>query len=453
MSGGLSEKFLESFQELVEDRTSVVLGISGGGDSIGLLHLSALASRQMHIDLTVCFVDHGLRKGVEQEWELVEEQARRLGISAVQTGPTKQELEKASTTGSLQEWAREVRYRLLSTTAQRVGAGYIALGHTLDDQAETVLIRMIRGTGLDGLRGMQRSRTLGDLKVVRPMLGMERREIREYLTDRGLRWAEDPGNQNEKFLRSRVRNELLPLLESMQPGNSSRLVSLAAEIGDVTDYLAQIVEDDKRLFSLRLAKGVRLEFEQLNTVPPKAWSRLVRFALRTAAGDLRRFERRHLDLIVEVVAACKTTGRLPLPGEMAAYVSRGDLYLFPHGLPERPTGSGLPVAAGAGLWRARFAALGAMAEIRAEGPEALEGLEVRARKKGDRLFNSERKFKTVLSEGKVPVPYRNFVPVLAQGDGVISCPSLMRCRREELEVRWIFENDAPFLDIDFPMYS
>jgi tRNA(Ile)-lysidine synthetase-like protein len=161
-------------------------------------------------------------------------------------------------------------------------------------------------------------------------------------------------------------------------------------------------------------------------------------------------ERSHLNQIEQLISRAGSGGPLPLPGDVAVHVYRGALFAFPGPLPERPTGSGQPVAAGHGLWNARFAALGAIAEIRCTRRDLVEDLEVRARRPGDRLEGSERKLKELLSERRVPRPYRDFVPVLAAGDRIVASPSLLRCRREGIDVRWVLDDEAPFLDFDFP---
>lgn len=181
-----------------------------------------------------------------------------------------------------------------------------------------------------------------------------------------------------------------------------------------------------------------------------AWTRLMRLVLRRVRGDLRRVERAHLSPIEDLVRSEGSGGPLPLPGEAEVHVYRGALYAFSGPLPGRPSGSGQPAAAGPGLWNARFAALGAIAEIRAGGPDAVEDLEVRARRPGDRLSGSERKLKELFSERRVPRPYRDFVPVLAAGDRIVACPGLLRCRREGVEVSWLLDDGAPSLDLDFP---
>ena len=194
-----------------------------------------------------------------------------------------------------------------------------------------------------------------------------------------------------------------------------------------------------------------MDAEVFQAFPREIWGRLVRFAIRSVKGDLRRLSRSHFEAIEELLAQGKCTDELPVPGEGRVHVYRGSLLVFPGELPPRPTGSGQPSALGSGMWKARFAALGAIAEIRADDFADVKDLDVRARRPGDRLAGSGRKFKEVLIDGGIPRPYRDFVPVLARGEEVISCPALVRGRQRSISIRWLLDDNAPFLDIDFPM--
>jgi tRNA(Ile)-lysidine synthetase-like protein len=225
---------------------------------------------------------------------------------------------------------------------------------------------------------------------------------------------------------------------------------LADEAAGVSRFLDDLLSSEKFCENLRLAKGVKVDSQVFERTPRSIWPRLIRLALRRARGDLRRVERAHLNPVEELIRAGGTGGPLPIPGAAEVHVDRGTLLVFPSQPPDRPTGSGQPAVAGSGVWNVRFAALGAIAEIRTSGPELVEDLEVRARRKGDRVYGSRSKFKELLIEHRVPRPYRNFVPVLASGDRIVACPGLLRCRREGVEVSWLLDEEAPYLDIDFP---
>lgn len=444
-----------AMRALVPEGRRVVLAVSGGSDSMGMMHVAAAAFGAGRRERAVVgFVDHGLRD-VDAEWALVREAASSLGLAASRLVVPEVEARDARGRGSMQSWARDARYGLLFSFAGEVGADRVAMGHTRDDQAETFLIRLLRGAGLDGLGGIApyRESRVG-VAVIRPMLDTGRGEIRAALRELGVSWAEDPGNADPRHLRARVRHELLPLMEQLQPHVAERIAAASGELRGTGDYLARAVGEGGALTELRLCGGVRVDAATFAAFPRALWGRLVRHALRAVRGDLRRLERAHYDLVMQLLADGRSTSRVPLPGGASVYAHRGALLAFPGELPPRPTGAGQPVASGPRLWRVRFAALGAAAEIERRDdsplPCAITDLELRARRPGDRVLGSATKLKEVLSAGGVPRPYRDFVPLLAAGDGIVSCPGLVASRLGGVIVRWVLDDGAPFLDVDFP---
>jgi len=130
-------------------------------------------------------------------------------------------------------------------------------------------------------------------------------------------------------------------------------------------------------------------------------------------------------------------------------VDAGGLYVFPQSLPKPPTGSGVPVPGDDGNWMLKCEELGATAEIVADSNINVDDLVVRGRRPGDRLFDSSKRLKSLLIDKKVPRPYRDFFPVLAKGDQIISAPNVLSCRHQSLNVRWVLDEKCPILDIDF----
>ena len=424
--------------------------VSGGSDSTALLLLLAECRKIRPFRLVAASVNHGLREEAARETALIRETAERLGIRFLSLEIPAEEARSAAGRGSLQEWARERRYALLTEAAIATGCNFIATGHTRDDQAETVLLRMLRGAGVDGISGIPKRRPLGgEIHVIRPVLGLGRESLRALLRESGIGFSDDPSNRDGRFLRVQVREELLPRMEAMAPGVAARLAALAADAGALVAFFEDVMLPSDTLFQpLRLASGIRVPHRVFQSLPRPLWTRVIRRALARVQGDLRRIERVHLEPLEHHIGNRGSTGRLPFPDGPAVYVDRGSLLLFPRALPSPPAGSGRPVPEGAGVWKARFAALGAAAELRLRDGGASE-LEIRCRRPGDRLFGSSKRFKEVLIAGRVPRPYRNFVPLLVEGEWVISCPGLMPSRKPGLHVQWLLEDNAPFLDVDF----
>jgi tRNA(Ile)-lysidine synthase len=312
-------------------------------------------------------------------------------------------------------------------------------------------MRLLRGTGIQGLSGISPLRpidTRGDVFLLRPMLDVGRADVEAYLESLGVTWVEDPSNRDPRFARVRMRRQILPACEEFQPGASLRIAALAEEARAIHEFVeAQFAESKKLIKTIVLGGGVKVERYGLGGLPRPLWCSVLRQAIRRVRGDLRRLDRAHLEPIAQLAQQCKSTGALALPGEAVVCLDRGDVYVFPGPLPPPPTGSGHPSPMGAGQWRLRFAALGALAEVTCARPDIVLDLEVRVRRPGDRLYGSNTKVKELLMKKKVPRPYRDFVPLLVYGDQVIAAPAILSSRMEELSVHWLLETTSPVLDL------
>ena len=205
----------------------VLIAVSGGPDSMALLHVLAGLAPAGDFTLHAAYIDHGLRPAeARREKELVRERAGRLGVAFHAAAVDVGSLAKARKQ-SLEETARQERYRLLEEISGRVGATRIALAHTADDQAEELLLRLLRGTGRMGLSGM---RTMRAGRFIRPFLGMEKERLLAYLADRDIPSLLDSSNRQRTFLRNRVRLDLLPYLAAHFNANIRRTLRQTADI-------------------------------------------------------------------------------------------------------------------------------------------------------------------------------------------------------------------------------
>ncbi|WP_377193499.1 tRNA lysidine(34) synthetase TilS [Ruegeria meonggei] len=204
------------------------VAVSGGGDSVALMYLLHAIAQREGVAMHVATVDHGLRAGSADE-------AARVAVQATHLGLSHETLlwQGWDGTGNLQDQARQARYALLTNWAHRNGIPAIALGHTADDQAETVLMRLGRAAGVTGLSGMPNSRERNSITLLRPMLGLTRQQLRDYLTEAGVDWVEDPSNHDQRFDRIKARDALLGL---------GTLGISAASLGRVAENLAQARE-------------------------------------------------------------------------------------------------------------------------------------------------------------------------------------------------------------------
>ena len=295
----------EAVGSLIPEGSRGLVAVSGGGDSVALLHLL----RKRRLDFSVAHLDHALRRGSAGDSRFVAALCRDYGIdyegARIDVDRAKRRDE------SLEEAARRVRRAFLQAVAAERGAEWIALGHTLDDQAETVLMRWVRGGGPSALAGMQAS---GPGPFVRPLLGIGRDELRGWLEARGLAFREDPTNRDERFDRNRVRRRIMPVLQRELNPSCARQISEAAErIREDAQCLDGQAEELWQALGSEHRGVWRIDCRELVALARPLRSRVLKLALTAAGIDPRRIGSRHLAALEDLVQGGR--GRqLDLPG-------------------------------------------------------------------------------------------------------------------------------------------
>ncbi len=263
----------------------VVVAVSGGADSLALLHALRTLAGPRRWRLEVVTVDHGLRPDAAADAAFVADHAKTLGLATQLLTLDAAELERHRGAGP-EGAARAARYQALRQAAVAASCHFIATGHTLDDQAETVLLQLLRGSGPGGVAGMAVRE--GDL--LRPLLGVRRAETRACCEAVGVAWREDPSNADEELLRNAVRRRVLPLLEALRPGAARTLARHAALAAEERDWLApltaaalaEVVVEGERPQHPRQV-GVALRAAQLAALPDALGRRVVRAAAARTA--------------------------------------------------------------------------------------------------------------------------------------------------------------------------
>ncbi|MBD3277133.1 MAG: tRNA lysidine(34) synthetase TilS [Candidatus Aegiribacteria sp.] len=229
--GYLEKAFLETvkFRELLPEGSRILAAVSGGGDSVALLQLILSFRDYMGWDVAVLHIDHRVREESGADAAFVKDMARSLGVGFIC-----RTLESPAG-GSLESYFSIERQRIYEEVSE--GNGLVATGHTADDRAETLVMRLMEGSGLRGLGGMDYS---GRGPVRRPLLDFSRLQLRRYLESSGIKWLEDPTNSSDRFLRNRIRHEVIPAFEAVSPDSIAAIARSSANLAmwrDLADDL------------------------------------------------------------------------------------------------------------------------------------------------------------------------------------------------------------------------
>ncbi len=284
MTAELTRVFSQRLQECLgpERPDKIGVAVSGGSDSTALLHLLDATAPALGISLAAVTVDHGLRPESAAEARAVHRACQAMGLAH-----DIKRWDHPQLSGNLQAAARNARRRLIADWAGTSGISVVALGHTLDDQAETVLMRLARGSGVDGLAAMAARRSALGVAWIRPMLGLRRADLRADLRARGLSWCEDPSNENTTYLRVRIRKALASLSEiGLSPAglaDTAARFQLARQALELDTFRAAA-----GLVSVSAAGGVSMPLTDLFSLPEEIRRRLFAHGLMWVSGATYR---------------------------------------------------------------------------------------------------------------------------------------------------------------------
>jgi len=408
---------------------TVLIAVSGGADSVALLHLLLELSPGWRLRLHVLHVDHQLRAESAADADFVRDLGARLGVLVdVATVAVDRR-------GSLEAAARAARYAALDVCAARVGAERIAVGHTADDQAETVLMRLLQGAGVRGLAGIPPVRG----RIIRPLIEMRRSALETELRRAGLAWVDDRTNRDPKFLRNRIRHELLPLLaDSYNPEVAASLVRVAAVARETVSALDLAAGAELDRLAVWSDRAATLKLDALRALPrPVAAEVLRQGAARLGSrAPLRAWAHRGLKRVLAVPAPRRPFRLGGVTVEISGALARLAT-ASPEPLIERtvavPGRTELPEIGQA--LEARLVGADAYAIPRETSRVAFDAdelgapLVVRARRRGERFVafgGSERRLKSLLIEAKVPRWDRARVPVILAGGTIVWIGHLRR---------------------------
>ncbi|HOF05354.1 MAG TPA: tRNA lysidine(34) synthetase TilS [Syntrophales bacterium] len=315
--------------EMLRCGDRVVVAISGGPDSVALLAVLQMLAGEYGFALTAAHLNHGFRIESGAEERFVTEFCASRGVPL--------DIDQAEISGPQgvpgkfnEDLARKVRYAFLERTARKRDANRIALGHHLQDQAETILMNLLRGGGSEGLKGMVPVR---DRRYIRPFLNVRRCEIIEFLEKHGLNYVTDRSNEEIKYLRNRIRHELLPLLRNRYNRNiESTLARTAAVLREEDAFFRQEVQQLLESWEIAATpEGVCLDVEKMRALPVALCRRVVKHLLTSCAGREQGIFFNHVHSVMGLISSPHPSGTVHLPYALEAKRDYGRLVVVPRG--------------------------------------------------------------------------------------------------------------------------
>ena len=300
-------------QHLVRKGDTLLVGVSGGSDSVALLHVLDRLRHIFAFQLLAVHFNHQLRKDAERDESFVEQFCHSLHIPCQSVRLT---IKRTKNQSSVEDNARQARLRHLKRISKKHGADKIALAHHRDDCAETVLMHILRGTGLQGLKGIPPQTRLNSLTIIRPLYNISKKDIRQYLRVHKIQYREDTTNQEELYFRNIIRKRLLPYIEKhYQPNIKELLFQLAGLCADDYDCLASYGQQHfKRILIPGLPSGVlRLHQAKLAQLHPSLQRVIYRLAYEELHGDRTRLTLKHVQEIEDLLANRKEGALVHLP--------------------------------------------------------------------------------------------------------------------------------------------
>ncbi len=420
---------------MIEPKDRVLAGLSGGADSVCLFFVLLELRRELDFELLCVHVNHNLRgEESDRDEAFVRELCRKQGVPLVCRSCRVRERAKEEGR-SLEETGRICRYEVFREVAEEQGCSRIAVAHHGDDQAETMLFHLFRGTGIRGLSGMRPVRGA----VIRPLLMLEREEIREWLRERGIAWCTDSTNESEDYTRNRIRHAVLSCAkEQINPGAVRHMAETARELREIEEYLEERTEEAFRLCVRQEEEGYYLFEDIFARFRPVIAGRVLLRCLEETGG-LRDVERRHVKLLKELFRQ-GTGSSLELPKGRKAVREYEGIWIGREAVDGEDIGSVCPSIPGSGRAGEYTWIFSLENSYKSQiipkktytkwfdYDKIVQCLEIRKRKPGDYLeinrAHGRKKLKDYLIDEKVPARERDKLWLLADGSHILWIPGM-----------------------------
>jgi tRNA(Ile)-lysidine synthase len=413
---------------MVSPGDRVVVAVSGGPDSVCLLHLLLQISQELNLQLFVAHLNHMLREEAIDEEEFVRELAEKYSLPFYSERiEVAKKLRKGET---LEEGARRIRYDFLRRAGERFSANKIALGHNADDLVETVLLNLIRGTGIRGLRGIPPVRMEGAMAFIRPLIEIWREEITEYLKERNIPYKIDRSNLSLEFTRNKIRHQLIPLLEEINPKVKLAIHRLGEIAGEINSFIEEEVKKAKERIVEESEAVLRIKISPLFSFHPALQKEIIRSVL----AEFTNYEmgREEIERILEVG---RRGGAITLPGRVDVRRVGDELQFkkekerkIEYEIPLKiPGGTSIPEAKmriEAEIIEGKHLVKDASCREVTLDMEGIKGrLIARNWRRGDRIvplgMRNEKKLQDIFVDKKIPREERGRIPIICDEEGII----------------------------------
>ena len=324
------EKVLKTIQKynMIKSGDTIVIGVSGGPDSMALLNILNNLKEKLNIKLYVAHINHMIREEADEETEFVKDFCAKIDVEFFAKKVKVEEEAKKQRIGT-EEAGRNIRYDFFEEVAKRVGANKIATAHNSNDNAETVLMNLIRGTSISGLKGIEKVR---DGKFIRPIIECSREEIEEYCKENNLNPRYDKTNNENIYTRNKIRNLLIPFLKKEFNPNIIEGINRLSQIAtEEEQFINKTVEKEYKKLSLVVnnnEKRIILNLKEFNKLDYAIKSKLILYTISKAYGTANGIEKIHIDDIIKLCYNNIGNKYLSPRAGIKIYVKKGKIYFM-----------------------------------------------------------------------------------------------------------------------------
>jgi len=313
---------------MLEKNDSVLVGLSGGPDSVTLLHALYSLKKEYSLNILLAHLDHKFR-GEESraDRKFCEDLAKKYNLEIMWEEIDVPKISKEKGI-SPEEAARFERYGFFKRSAKERGIDKIAVGHTRDDQAETVLMRIIRGAGMKGLGGISPVKDMHGFKIIRPLIEISRKDVEAFISETGLKFRKDSSNEKAIFTRNKIRLELIPLLEKEFNSNIKEvLANMAENLKTEDEFLSKLAKRKFKSVSKVRQEEILIDIKKFKKQPEAIRKRILRAALEEFKGDLRRLTYQHWKEMEDLINSRPVNSIVNLPAGISVAKDRTNIVL------------------------------------------------------------------------------------------------------------------------------